>query len=256
MKTATHPVGSVCWADLSTDDIAAARAFYGALFGWESLTAPDELNGYVDFTLGGSEVVGALQVDRPDWTPRWNSYVRVTDIAATTKAVEAAGGSAMLPPMQVLDLGRMAVYLAPDGASIGAWQAGTFHGSQVVREPNTPLWTELTTPDPDGSEAFYAAVFGWTFKPFPTAPGYRQICAPGEAEAFGGLMERPDDYPAAIPAGWTPYFMAADTDATAAKAVELGGTVVSGPGSVPSVGRIAAVQDPTGAVFSLLDPRM
>jgi predicted enzyme related to lactoylglutathione lyase len=54
-----------------------------------------------------------------------------------------------------------------------------------------------------------------------------------------------------IPNHWHVYFSVDDTDATAAKITELGGTIVVPPFDTP-VGRIAVAQDPQGAVFSIL----
>jgi predicted enzyme related to lactoylglutathione lyase len=53
------------------------------------------------------------------------------------------------------------------------------------------------------------------------------------------------------PNHWHVYFAVADTDASAAKITELGGSVLAGPFGTP-VGRIAVAADPQGSVFSII----
>jgi uncharacterized protein len=55
-----------------------------------------------------------------------------------------------------------------------------------------------------------------------------------------------------MPAGWVTYFAVADCDAAVARARELGGTVLAGPENAPGIGRWATLQDPQGAVFSVI----
>jgi predicted enzyme related to lactoylglutathione lyase len=55
-----------------------------------------------------------------------------------------------------------------------------------------------------------------------------------------------------VPAHWGIYFQVANCDATAEKAESLGGKVCFGPMDVPNVGRFAAIQDPQGAFFSVI----
>jgi hypothetical protein len=65
------------------------------------------------------------------------------------------------------------------------------------------------------------------------------------------MMPMDESWPAAVPAHWMVYFAVDDTDATAAKAAELGGQVSVPPTDIPP-GRFAVLNDPQGAVFSVL----
>jgi predicted enzyme related to lactoylglutathione lyase len=82
----------------------------------------------------------------------------VDDVDATTDKVAAAGGSVMLPPMDVFDAGRMAVASDPTGAVISFWQAKQHQGFGRVREPGTYSWAELITDSPQRAGEFYAQV--------------------------------------------------------------------------------------------------
>ena len=74
----------------------------------------------------------------------------------------AAGGQVIVPAMDVLDVGRMAIFTDPVGAAFSVWQAGTHPGAQLVNEPGTFSWSELLTTDVEASKGFYGDVFGWT----------------------------------------------------------------------------------------------
>jgi predicted enzyme related to lactoylglutathione lyase len=113
------------------------------------------------------------------------------------------------------------------------------------------VWDELGTTDVDGAQRFYEEVFGWTTADMgPEYGGYR-IFQRGETRV-GGLMALPDS---SMPTQWQPYVGVDDADRTAAKAAELGGSVLLEPMDVPNVGRIAVLRDPQGAVFGIIKPQ-
>jgi len=64
-------------------------------------------------------------------------------------------------PMDVADIGRMAVFADPTGAAIGIWQPKTFMGAELANEPGCFAWNELNTRDVPAAKAFYPEVFGW-----------------------------------------------------------------------------------------------
>jgi uncharacterized protein len=146
------------------------------------------------------------------------------------------------------------------GAGVGIWQAGVFGGFESVGivsggkwsdHAGIPSWFELLTRDYDGSLAFYRDVFGWndTF-PISDTPEFRYSTIHAETPMLGGVLDASAFLPEGVPAGWTVYFGAEDVDATVAKVVELGGTVVA-PAEDTPYGRMASVADPTGARFSI-----
>ena len=74
--------------------------------------------------------------------------------------VKEAGGAVMVEPMDVMDLGRMAIFADPTGAVLGVWQPGTFIGAEIVNEPGALSWNEVNTRDPGAAKVFYGSVFG------------------------------------------------------------------------------------------------
>lgn len=103
----TEPVsGGPCWVELSTPDIAAAKAFYAALFGWRSETDPrEEAGGYTLAHLGDERVAALSPVYQPGQPPAWTVSFATDDTDATVGKVTAAGGSQLVGPMDVFDQG-------------------------------------------------------------------------------------------------------------------------------------------------------
>jgi len=148
-----HDPGTFCWIELSTSDQLGATAFYSNLFGWEAEETPIPPDGiYTMFRMRGRYVAAAASQREDERAqgvpPHWNTYVASDDADQTAKAAEAAGGTVLAPPFDVLDAGRMAVFADPQGATFGVWQPKNHPGAQLVNEPNTYGWSELLTTDP------------------------------------------------------------------------------------------------------------
>jgi predicted enzyme related to lactoylglutathione lyase len=243
--------GTPSWVDLGTPDPADASRFYSGLFGWSITDGPPEAGGYRMCMLDGKPVAGLGPQMNTDMPPWWTTYISVADADETAAAIKADGGTVMMDPFDVLDVGRMAVAADPAGAVFSIWQPRLHAGAGIVNEPNTMCWNELTTREPQHSVEFYGAVFGWTAKLLPM-PGvdYTEFHI-GDRGVAGMMPMVGDAWPAEIPNHWMVYFAVDDCDAAASLVEELGGKVVVPPTDVPP-GRFAVLNDPQGAVFSLI----
>jgi hypothetical protein len=247
-EVTAYPPGTPSWVDLGSPDIAAAAAFYTGMFGWDAPEGPPETGGYRNCTYKGRPVAG-IGPQMAEGPPYWTTYVAVADADAAAAKVTAAGGTTLLAPMDVMSFGRMAVFMDPVGAAFSIWQAGDHVGAGLVNEPNTLCWNELACRDPEGAKSFYGAVFGWTPQTDEATGPYVMWNLNGRV--VGGMMPMDENFPAEVPPHWMPYFAVDDTDASAARAADLGGEVVMGPMDLP-VGRMAVLKDPHGAVFSII----
>ncbi|MFC8451088.1 VOC family protein [Kitasatospora sp. NPDC057223] len=247
MKLTTVTVGGPCWAEIATSDPAAAKAFYGELFAWRAETDPrPEAGGYTMMMLGDAPAAGLSPLYGPGQRTGWTVSFSVTDADATVAKVTAAGGRAVMEPMEVLDIGRFAVVADPSGAVFSLWQARSFAGAGVFNDPGALGWVELLTRDTEGSAAFYPAVLGWSVN---AGESYTQWGLDGAD--FGGMLAMGEQFPAHLPPHWLPYFAVADVDVTASRAAGLGGEVVMAPSSIGGVRRIAVLRDPQGGVFGV-----
>ncbi len=252
MEYERYDDGVPSWVDLGSPDLAKSKQFYGGLFGWDCPEGPPEAGGYSVCTLSGKTVAGLGPHMNPDFPPAWMTYVNVDDADSTVAKVSAAGGIVFAPPMDVMDAGRMAVVADPLGAVFGLWQPKVHTGAQLVNEPGTLCWSELITTDLTASKTFYHAVFGWDAEdqgPPGGPPAYTEWKLAGRS--VGGMLPKQADMPADMPPNWGVYFAVADTDATVAKAQELGGAVFMGPTDIEP-GRFAVLADNQGVVFNVL----
>lgn len=243
--------GVPCWVDLSSTDVDASVHFYGEVLGWRAEMVDDpEAGGYGQFFHEGRNVAGVGPVFAEGMPSVWNTYVATEDAAATADRVEDAGGTVVMPPMQIFEQGTMAVFRGPDGAHVCVWQAGRHKGAELVNEPVSLCWNELVTRDVAAAERFYPAVFGWTPRPQEMdGVTYTEWLSGGASVA--GMMEMSPNYPPETPSHWMVYFAVADLDDTVAAARRLGASVLIDAMESPP-GRFGMFVDPQGAALSVI----
>jgi predicted enzyme related to lactoylglutathione lyase len=119
-------------------------------------------------------------------------------------------------------------------------------------KPGTFSWPELATTDQKAGAAFYAALFGWEIDEQPIGPSATYTMFKlRHLEVAAASSLRPEQREQHVPAHWNAFVTVANADATAARAAELGGKVLAPPFDVMDAGRMAVIQDPTGAVVSI-----
>lgn len=243
--------GTPCWVDLGAEDIGRAAAFYSSLFGWDIQQGGPETGGYAMCQLRGRTVAGIGPKQGPPGTPSaWTTYLATADAGRTAAQVTPAGGQLLAGPFDVMDAGRMLVAADPGGAVFGAWQAGQHFGAGIANEPGTVCWNENLSRDYDANRSFYRTLFGYSYDDVSGA-GMRYATLMLDGAPVGGIGEIGENFPAEVPANWTVYFGAADTDATVAALTAAGGGVSRPPWDTP-FGRMAVVHDDQGTVFSLI----
>lgn len=243
--------GTPSWIDLGSPDPDGSIAFYGELFGWTATEPAPDTGGYRTFEQDGAAVAGVMQLMQEGQPPAWSTYVSVQDADATAAAVNDGGGSVLVAPMDVTDIGRMAFFADPAGAAFGVWQPKTFTGADLVNVPNSLTWNDLTTRDTEGAKAFYGAVFGWEPGAGPMGADDPYTVWNIDEKPVGGMTPMGDQFPPEMPPFWSVCFAVADADAIVAKAQELGGSVQVPASDIP-IGRFAVLADPHGAVFAVM----
>ena len=121
------------------------------------------------------------------------------------------------------------------------WEHGNFY------------WNELKTRDLEGAKAFYGAALGWDFEAMPMEDGTYWVCKAGD-KPVGGIFELNKPEFEGTPPHWFAYVAVDDVDARVAKATAEGGKLMRPAFDVPGIGRIAVVQDPTGAALGWMTP--
>jgi predicted enzyme related to lactoylglutathione lyase len=252
MSFSTEPLlGKVVWNDLITEDLDAARRFYGGLFGWTFETAKRGDREYALAKLGRVYVAGLVPVAaRSDGAKlsRWLPYVSVEDVdAALTRAV-ASGGNVAVGARDV-NLGRVGAITDPEHAVIGLARSRIGDPDEATTRPaaGKVAWHELLANDPQGAARFYHAVFGYDVRTIDRRGGKYTLLARAGREC-AGILTNPAAQWDPI---WLTYFGVDDPAAAASRAESLGGKVLVPVSLEIREGTMAVVEDPSGAILVL-----
>ncbi len=252
MKVDTHRNGATCWMDLGTPDIDGTMKFYGGLLGWTFAEGNPETGFYRQFSTNGNVVGGAMPLQQPEQPTAWTAYFKTDNVDDSVKLAESLGATTMMPGMDVMTFGRMAILIDTVGAAFGLWQPYDMKGSDVIDEHGAWAWTELMTSDIDKSEEFYSKLLGWTVADASKgSPQYREMKVGDQSVA--GIMARMDEIPAEVPNYWGLYYCVDSMDKAIDYLKNNGATIVNGPMTIDP-GTFVNFIDPQGAAIGLLEP--
>ena len=111
-------------------------------------------------------------------------------------------------------------------------------------------WNELMTNNTAECKEFFAKLLGWEAKDLPMGEGvYTVFTSAGQQVA--GMMAIDPTW-GAVPPHWMGYISVVDVDASAEKAVQLGGSIKMPPTDIPNIGRFCMIKDPSGAIVALM----
>jgi predicted enzyme related to lactoylglutathione lyase len=249
----TYAPGTFCWADLGTPDAAAATRFYTTLFGWTAEARPMGPDAFYTMLHADGRSVAALyqQEAAHHGPPHWLSYISVASATDAASRARALGGSVLMEPFDVLDVGRMTMVQDPSGAVIALWEPQRHAGAGVVGEPNSICWNELATTDAERATTFYVELLDWAAAAQPMGAGACTLFG-ADGAPRGGMRTIPPSW-GGVPPHWLVYFAVSDCDGATALAQSLGGAVRVPPTEAPGVGRFSVLADPQGAMFAVIE---
>ncbi|MFJ6540813.1 VOC family protein [Streptomyces sp. NPDC091385] len=249
---AVQPEGTPCWADAMFTDLEGAKRFYGDVLGWTFGDSSSQYGNYTQAYADGKAVAAVVPpMPGQEGQSQWCLYFASPDAAATAEKIRENGGEVLMPPMRVGDFGTMVLAREPSGAVFGVWQGGTHEGFETVATPGAYCWSEVFTRDPGKSDAFFSAVFPYRAKDMEDDAVDFRVFDLG-ADPVLGRMRMTEDFPPEVPSYINVYFTVDDCDAAVARATDLGAVLRFGPMTSP-FGRFAALTDPQGANFSVID---
>lgn len=116
--------GVFVWDELLTSDVEGAKQFYGAVVGWTTADMDmGEMGVYRIFSSGDAQRAGCMPLpDGMEAPPHWLTYVGSEDVDASTAKAEGLGGLNLMGPMDVADVGRLAILADPTGAVLGLFE--------------------------------------------------------------------------------------------------------------------------------------
>ena len=262
-EVSQHEPGMFNWVDLMTTDVEGAKEFYSTLLGCETVDNPvgDDFV-YTLLSRNGKNIAGMSPL-MPDMLehgvpPHWNSYVAVANVEEAAAKAAGLGATLIMPPMDVMDFGRMASIIDPTGAALNLWEAKTHIGVELIGEAGAFCWAELYTHDTEAAGNFYTNLFGWEAQQVEGGGGmpYNLFTSGGPftsgGSPVGGMLAIQPIW-GEVPPNWTVYFGVENLDAALEKVNALGGSVQVQPMSVPNVGRFSLVTDPQHVYVMLIE---
>ncbi|MFF9909337.1 VOC family protein [Streptomyces sp. NPDC013457] len=250
--------GTPCWADAMFNDFEGAKTFYGEVLGWTFGESSSEFGNYTQAYRDGKAVAAVVppMPGQDDSQPTaWCLYFASPDVAATAEKIRNSGGTVIMEPMAVGEFGSMCLAQDPAGVIFGIWQPGVHEGFELEGETGSYAWAEVFTREPAKSDDFLTSVFGYNAKKMiDETMDYKVFDLGDEMPVLGRMTMTPEDFPPEVPSYIQVYFAVDNCDQAVDRAVKLGGQKVFGPMDSP-FGRFAAILDPQGAAFAVIDTR-
>lgn len=260
--------GDFIWYELMTSDADGAREFYSAVIGWDIEAQSNAPMDYRIISTADGPIAGLMPLT-PDMQagsarPIWMGYIMVDDVDRTAADMTAAGGSLLMEPWDIPEVGRAAFVADPQGVPFYIMKptppADNPDGQSTSFAAMEPMvghcaWNELSTTDPEAAKAFYGKLFGWV------KDGEMDMGPMGKYEfwkdadnrfGLGAVMPKMPEMP--IPM-WTYYFRVPEIDVAVTTTQAKGGQILQEPIEIPGGDFSMVGMDPQGAPFALVGPR-
>jgi predicted enzyme related to lactoylglutathione lyase len=248
----THP-GKFVWAELFTNDSAAATKFYSGVFGWTAVALDQHGMDYTVFSNGNHPVAG-LRQRSPSSTPhasRWINYIAVTDIGSALSLVTKAGGEVRAPAREFPRIGWQAIITDNEGSPVGLLQSSSGDSADDEPAPGDWNWFHLLAKDPLSAAAFYRQIFNYTVALDVRTEKKNQLLLSSDELNRGGVSVLPDRESAKP--GWLGVIRVSNLDETLARVSALGGDIVVAPHDAAFGSRFALIADPTGGAVGVVE---
>lgn len=250
-ETPTTSAPFVCHWEIMSNDAPALRTFYQSLFGWEPMvweTNPDY--ALIPSTGEGYGIAGGIgQIQENEFPSYLTFYIEVADLDASVAAIPTLGGTVVVPPMEIPDVGRMALFTDPAGSMTGLIESTDWvEPAPLAPSPHPVVHFEIGAHDPAPVRDFYASLLGWTYTVY-EGFGYAEVVLPEDGPGIGGGIAT---IPAEAPNYVAVYVSVPDLQATLDAAAALGATVVLPPMPVDETLSLAMFVDPQGFPMGLV----
>jgi predicted enzyme related to lactoylglutathione lyase len=243
--------GKFVWADLVTDDVAAAKNFYGRLFGWTFAENGNYLiASHDDRPLCGMQQQ-AKPADRPA-RPRWFAYISVSNVEKAARTVTKAGGRVLAPAHKYPKRGEQAICADPEGAVFGVLKSSSGDQKDFLPDPGDWIWIQFMSRDGDKAAEFYRAVGGYEVIANTKSNRLSDYILSSEGYARATIRTIPKERAEVLPT-WLPFVRVKNVSESVARAAELGGKALLEPKPELLDGKVAVIADPTGAAIGLLE---
>lgn len=244
--------GKFVWFDLVTDDLAATRGFYGAVFGWQFRDAGSS-SGYTIIQHAGRDIGGALRHEQAvgkTGGARWLALMSVADVEQALRRLESQGGKVVVPPKAVAGRGTQALVRDAEGATFGIVRSDSGDPADTPVADGDFFWADLLAREPARAAEFYRNLAGYESVAEQLGRGIDRVVLSSGGYARAGIAP----LPAAVKQpGWLPYVLVADVAGTVKKAAAAGGKVLVAPRAELLDSNLAIIADPRGGVLGIVN---
>ncbi len=247
-----HP-GKFIWFDLVTDDLPAARNFYGAVFGWKFHRVDGAPATYTVIEHAGRNIAGMFErAPREGATrgARWISLMSVKDPAQAVRYVEQHGGSVIVPLASLKGRGTHGLFRDPQGAIFGVLKSETGDPADTPVADGDFFWLDLLARDPAKAATFYGGLAGYEVSVRELGPGLERAVLASGGYSRAGIAPLP---PRVQQPGWLPYVLVDDVEGTLKKVRAAGGKALVEPRPDLLDGNLAVIADPRGGVLGIVN---
>ncbi|NLT52149.1 MAG: VOC family protein [Ignavibacteria bacterium] len=250
----TKKTSTFGWVEMGAENLDKAKQFYETVFGWTGTIAKSNspmpyavMNNNNGVTSGIYQLTEEMKMNKIP--PHWLAYIYVNNVNNTLELAVKSGGKIIQPAFDVDRVGRMAVVSDPSGAVLAIWEADE-KAMEMASGKFAPCWYELGTRDIKICEKFYADVFGWNSRK-DNSMGMEYVIFSVNETMIGGMYQIPEEMKE-YPSSWCIYFEVNDFERISGLAVSNGAKIIGQVMEYEKIGKFAYLQDPQGAVFSII----
>lgn len=248
-----HHPGKFIWFDLVTNDLTAARRFYGAVFGWQFRTIGEAPASYTVIEDDGRNVGGMFMHAPPPGattSARWLALISVNDPGQAVRYVEQHGGKVIVPPATIAGRGTHVLFRDPQGAVFGVLRSDSGDPADTPVADGDFFWVDLLARDPAQAAEFYRGLAGYEVSEREIGPGIMRAVLASDGYVRAGIAP----LPASVrQPGWLPYILVDDVAGTLKKVIAAGGKVLVEPRPELLDGNLAVIVDPIGGVLGVVN---
>ena len=243
--------GKFVWADLVTEDVAAARKFYGGLFNWTFR----EAGVYTIASNDERPLCGifrqARAPSRPEAKARWFGYVSVRDVKKAGRMVTKAGGRVLVGSQKLPERGEQGIFTDPEGVVFGVVRSSSGDPPDFLAEPGDWIWIQHLSRDAKKAAEFYRKIGGYNVVENDLKGGSDYVLV-SDGYARAAMRTIRGNHPHVQP-NWLPFVRVKNLGESLALTTQLGGAVQIAPKPELFDGKVAMISDPTGAAIGLME---
>ena len=245
--------GKLIWFDLLTTDLAAAKQFYGPVFGWSFADVPASKGRFSVVSVGNERIAGMYQRsgrEKNTPTTHWLIFISVPNAGAALRYTKSHGGQLISGPTAVPDRGTHVVMRDPQGALFAVLKSDSGDPIDDPAQPGEILWADLFVPKPVDAAGFYHGLVGWNAEKRDSRAGAEHLVVSAGGFSRAGITILP---PGATQPGWLPYVQVENVAATLKRVTSAGGKILVPPNPDVLGGRLAIIADPQGGAIGVVN---